>query len=74
MPNMVFGAHVAIPEKSAKIKTKASIMVKKKTKKELCITNGFFACTFCIYKDGCPSSSALFLTQLECIIIGEEVT
>ena len=55
MPNMVFGAHVAIPEKSAKIKTKASIMVKKKTTKELCTTNGFFACNFYIYiKMGFP--------------------
>ena len=36
MPNMVFGAHVAIPEKSAKIKTKASIMVKKKTRQKSC--------------------------------------
>ena len=41
--------------------------------KELCTTNGFFACNFCIYKDGFPWSSALFLTLLECIIIGDNI-
>ena len=60
MPNMVFGAHVAIPEKSDKIKTKTSIMVKKKTTKELCTTNGFFACNFCIYKEGVPMKFCTF--------------